>query len=82
MKLRVGIITGIRFFLIFEIHFRVNKLLLLFAVSDRCSSGETDDKSGQVLHDLVTKFLSPDSITRALIPDDVDKIEVCDIAAL
>lgn len=47
------------------------------AVSDRCSSGETEDKSGQVLHDLVTKYLFPASITRALIPDDVDKIEVC-----
>lgn len=47
------------------------------AVSDRCSSGETEDKSGQVLHDLVTTYLFPASITRALIPDDVDKIEVC-----
>lgn len=47
------------------------------AVSDRCSSGEMEDKSGQTLYDLVTKHLSPASITRALIPDDVDKIEVC-----
>ena len=50
---------------------------VIHAVSDRCSSGETEDKSGQVLYDLVTKYLYPASITRALIPDDVDKIEVC-----
>lgn len=56
-----------------------NDFLLLYTVSDRCSSGETVDKSGQVLHDLVTKFLSPASIARVLIPDDVNKIEVCDM---
>lgn len=44
-------------------------------VSDRCSSGETEDKSGQVLRELVTKHLGA-SITSALVSDDVEKIEV------
>lgn len=46
------------------------------AVSDRCTSGETVDKSGHILYELVTKCLVPASITRALVSDDVDKIEV------
>lgn len=49
-----------------------------FAVSDRCSSGETEDKSGQVLRSLVTKHFSPAAIISALVPDDIVKIEVRD----
>lgn len=44
-------------------------------VSDRCSSGETEDKSGQVLRDLVTENFGA-SITSALVPDEIDRIEV------
>lgn len=46
-----------------------------FVVSDRCSSGETEDKSGQVLRDLVTKNFDA-TITSALVPDEIDRIEV------
>lgn len=35
------------------------------------------DKSGQLLYELVSKHLSPVSITRALVSDDIEKIEVC-----
>lgn len=44
-------------------------------VSDRCSAGETDDKSGRVLHELVSKNFGA-TITSALVPDEIDKIEV------
>lgn len=53
----------------------LSQITFSFIVSDRCSSGETEDKSGQVLWDLVTKNFGA-SITSALVPDDEDKIEV------
>ncbi|XP_031635110.1 molybdenum cofactor synthesis protein cinnamon [Contarinia nasturtii] len=46
----------------------------IITVSDRCSSGEAEDKSGQKLRNLVTKFFDA-SITSALIPDEMDRIE-------
>lgn len=47
----------------------------LIVVSDRCSAGETDDKSGRVLHELVSKNFGA-TITSALVPDEIDIIEV------
>lgn len=44
-------------------------------MSDRCSTGETEDKSGQVLRELVSKHFEA-TITSALVPDEIDKIEV------
>lgn len=44
-------------------------------MSDRCSTGETEDKSGQVLRDLVTKYFGA-TITSVLVPDEIDRIEV------
>lgn len=47
-----------------------------FTVSDRCSSGETEDKSGQLLRSLVSKHLSPVFIKSALVPDELAEIKV------
>lgn len=59
------------------ISFRIfnDHLYFLLIVSDRCSAGETDDKSGLVLRELVSKHFGA-TITSALVPDEIDKIEV------
>lgn len=81
--LHVGIITGkvmkntLKYF--FSIFFQILKIIcsltLFCLVSDRCFAGETEDKSGQALRDLVSKNFGA-TITSALVPDEIDKIEV------
>lgn len=63
------------YFQIFDLSFNNLHYFTLFTVSDRCSAGETDDKSGQMLRDLVSKHYGA-TITSALVPDEIDKIEV------
>lgn len=45
-------------------------------VSDRCALNQTEDKSGQLLRSLVSKYLEPVSVISALVPDESEKIEV------
>ncbi|XP_070569447.1 uncharacterized protein [Ptychodera flava] len=49
----------------------------ILTVSDRCSRGEAEDKSGPNLAKLVTneKSLQNTTVTRAIVPDEVDKIQ-------
>lgn len=46
----------------------------VLTVSDSCYAGNNNDKSGNILEDLILTSLSPCHVARALVPDEVDRI--------
>ncbi|XP_078001259.1 gephyrin-like [Glandiceps talaboti] len=49
----------------------------ILTVSDRCSQGDAEDKSGANLHQLITKEkgLNGEVTVQSIVPDEVDKIK-------
>ncbi len=46
----------------------------VLTVSDRCSRGEGEDRSGPALVEMIRAGLSVDSVDMALVPDEVERI--------
>lgn len=46
----------------------------VLTVSDRCSRGEGEDRSGPALVEMIRAGLSVDSVDKALVPDEVERI--------
>ena len=46
----------------------------VLTVSDRCSRGEGEDRSGPALVEMIRAGLSVDSVDIALVPDEVERI--------